>query len=102
MSSSYDRVMTFTRPAKLARTMSSSSVEVAESSLDYDRQTKLPRYAASGIIEVWIVNLLERQIEVFRGPSGDGYTIWRTYRSGETIVPVAFPDVAFGVDEILG
>ncbi len=45
-------------------------VEVADSSLPYDRTTKLPLYAQAKIPEVWIVNLSERQVEVHRTPSG--------------------------------
>ena len=43
-------------------------VEVAETSLEEDREIKLPRYAASFIPEVWIVNLVENIIEVYRDP----------------------------------
>jgi Uma2 family endonuclease len=50
-------------------------VEVADSSLEYDRETKLPLYAQAEIPEVWIVNLRERQVEVHRTPSG---TVYRT------------------------
>jgi Uma2 family endonuclease len=48
-------------------------VEVAHSSLDYDRLTKLPRYAAAGIDEVWIINLIAGEIEVYRYRAGDRY-----------------------------
>ena len=77
-------------------------VEIAESSLDYDRLTKLPRYAAAGIVEVWIVNLVDEQIEVYRGPTGGEYAVRTTHRRGDTLVPVALPDVAVRVEEILG
>jgi Uma2 family endonuclease len=43
-------------------------VEVAESSLTYDRTRKAPAYAASAIPEYWIVNLIDRQVEVFTDP----------------------------------
>ena len=46
-------------------------VEVAKSSLDYDRTTKRELYAAAGIPEYWIVNLVERQLERFL-PDGEG------------------------------
>lgn len=77
-------------------------VEVARSSLEYDRLLKLPRYAAAGIVEVWIVNLIDERVEVYREPSGDTYTVQRQYSRGDTVAPAALPDVAIGVDEILG
>ena len=48
-------------------------VEVAESSLSFDRSVKLPRYAAAGIPEVWIVNLPERRLECYRDSGPEGY-----------------------------
>lgn len=45
-------------------------VEVSDSSLVFDRKIKLPLYASHGIPEVWVVNLIEGVIEVFREPSG--------------------------------
>jgi Uma2 family endonuclease len=43
-------------------------IEIAESSLTYDRTRKAPAYAASAIPEYWIVNLIDRQVEVFTEP----------------------------------
>ena len=43
-------------------------IEVADSSLELDREVKLARYAAAGILEVWIVNLRARQVEGFSDP----------------------------------
>ncbi len=77
-------------------------VEVAESSLQYDRRMKLPLYAAAGIPQVWIVNLIARQIQVYRDPAGDHYSTATVHTSGETLSPVALPDVVIRVDEILG
>ena len=77
-------------------------VEVAETSLDYDRLTKLPRYAAAGIPEVWIVNLVDRRIEVYRDPAGDRYATAFVPAAGDTLTLVALPEVALRVEEILG
>ena len=46
-------------------------IEVAVSSLNYDREVKAPLYAASGIPEYWIVNLIDRQLERYL-PGGEG------------------------------
>jgi Uma2 family endonuclease len=48
-------------------------VEVADSSLDFDRMVKLELYARAGIQEVWIVDLTTDLVLVHRGPSGGGY-----------------------------
>jgi Uma2 family endonuclease len=77
-------------------------VEVAQSSLGYDKQFKLPRYARAGINEVWIVNLVDQVIEVSREPQGDTYASQTTHERGETPHLAAFPDVAVTVAEILG
>lgn len=77
-------------------------VEVAETSLSYDRLTKLPWYAAAGIPEVWIVNLVERRIEVYRDPVGNRYATAFVPAACDTLTLVALPEVAIRVAEILG
>ena len=76
-------------------------VEVADSSLRYDSGPKLARYAAAGIPEVWIANLRAREVTAHTNPSGSEYTSVRTYRSGESISPEAFPDVSLAVDDFM-
>lgn len=76
-------------------------IEVAESSLGYDRGRKLQRYAANGIREVWIVNLINRLVEIYREPVGEAYRVRVEARSGETLAPVAFPETTVAVDDIL-
>jgi Uma2 family endonuclease len=46
-------------------------VEVCESSLRYDRAVKAHRYAEAGIADYWIVNPIDRQLEVYRNPEPD-------------------------------
>ena len=48
-------------------------IEVADSSLDHDRNRKLPLYARSGVAEVWLIDLIEHRIECHRLPGPDGY-----------------------------
>ena len=76
-------------------------IEVADSSVDCDRNEKLPRYAQAGIPEVWLTILPERVIEVHTEPSGGRYTQMRTFRPGDSISPACFPDIVLSVDEIL-
>lgn len=59
-------------------------IEVAESSLRKDRGTKAEIYAESEVPEYWIVNLVERAIEVSTEPQSGRYTTLRTFRRGET------------------
>lgn len=78
-------------------------IEVADSSLAYDREIKLPLYAHSGIEEFWIVNLMESRIEVYRRPHSDGTYADRTdFVGGQTLALLAFPGVLLAVDELLG
>ena len=76
-------------------------IEVADSSLQRDSGPKLARYAAAGIPEVWIANLRAREVTAHANPSGSEYTTVRTYRSGESISPEAFPDVSLAVDDFM-
>lgn len=76
-------------------------VEVSDTTLAFDRDRKLPLYGRAGISEVWIVNLLEKTIEVYREPHFSGYSFHRVLRSGQTAAPVSFPDVTVGVAELL-
>lgn len=77
-------------------------IEVADSSLRYDRRVKSKLYGEAGITEYWIVNLPERRIEVYREPQLDGYRTVTRYAPGEMLSPLAFSEVVLNVDDILG
>ena len=62
-------------------------VEVADSSLEYDRTTKCALYAESGIPEYWIVNLVDRQLEVYRKPEGGAYSERLVLGPSESVEP---------------
>lgn len=68
-------------------------VEVADSSLHYDRATKLSLYAQAGIPEVWIVNLAEGQIEMHRVPKGTVYSTRHIATEGDTLTIEKLPAV---------
>ena len=76
-------------------------VEVADTSLGYDRQTKLPRYAAAGVREAWLLDLEADALEAHREPRPDGYALIRRYRRGERVRPEALPAVALAVEDLL-
>ena len=76
-------------------------IEVADTSLPYDRGPKLARYAAAGIPEVWIANLRTREVTIYTNPIGNQYANARTYRPGETVSPQAFPDIILAVNDFM-
>ena len=83
-------------------------VEVAESSLAFDRRHKGSLYARAGVADYWIVNLVDRTVEVYRQPAADVSAAfgWRyfdvaTLRPGDTVSPLARPDITVAVRELL-
>jgi Uma2 family endonuclease len=77
-------------------------VEVADSTLDYDRRCKGTSYARADVPEYWIVNLVDRQVEVYRGPTSDrGYQTVQRCRRGESISPIGAPSASVLVDDLL-
>src|SRR5437763_1624614 len=60
-------------------------VEVSDSTLKYDRDTKMGLYAAANIREVWIVNLIDNIIEVHQDPSNGIYQLVKIYNRGEMV-----------------
>lgn len=77
-------------------------VEVARTSLNYDRGAKLSLYARHGIPEVWIVNLNAYMIEVYREPRDGAYTSLTLIGRDDQTAPLAFPDVAVRGSDLLG
>ncbi len=77
-------------------------VEVADTSMAVDRRVKVPIYAEGGISECWLVDLNAEVVEVYRRPVGGSYEERRIAARGDTVSPVAFPDVAIAVTNILG
>lgn len=76
-------------------------VEVAESSLDYDRDTKAPLYAASRVAEYWIVDVTGKAIEVYAKPEGGRFTSVQRFGLGDVVTASAFPDVSIGVRDLV-
>lgn len=77
-------------------------IEVADTSLAYDRDVKIPLYARAGIPEAWLVNLVADAISVYRGPGPEGYTDIVTVARGETLRPFLPAGVTITADAILG
>jgi len=77
-------------------------IEVADTSVVYDRRTKLPLYARADIPEVWIVDLDGQRVESYRKPAHGRYQETSVRERGSSLTPSAFPDLAITADEILG
>jgi len=67
-------------------------IEVSDSTLTKDRTLKLPLYAQVGIPEVWIVNLVQRRVEVYTGPQASEYQCYMFHDLTASLAPQAFPD----------
>jgi Uma2 family endonuclease len=76
-------------------------IEVFDTSLTTDREAKLPVYGRAGIAEVWIVDLADLTIEIYREPHFQGYAVKTVSREGDKAKPQAFPDAAVDVAELL-
>jgi Uma2 family endonuclease len=75
-------------------------IEVADVSLAYDREVKLPLYARASIPEVWILKVQDRQLEVYRHPKDDRYTEKQLLQPSDTLALLAFPDVPIALSEV--
>lgn len=76
-------------------------VEVADTSLPYDRDRKLPLYARAGIREVWLADVQRRTVALYREPETDGYERVETARRTDSIAPLAFPEARLTVAALL-
>lgn len=76
-------------------------LEVSVSSLEHDRTTKRTLYAESGIPEYWLVNLVERQLEVYRAPVGKDYTDCSVLGRADSVAPLARPERLIAVSDLI-
>lgn len=76
-------------------------VEVSDTTLSYDRQVKLPRYARAGIPEVWIIDLVGRAIDMYRQPAGGEYHEQRHVGPGESLTIPGSRDQQIAVSDVL-
>jgi Uma2 family endonuclease len=76
-------------------------VEVSDSSLERDRRFKADLYGREGIRELWIVDLKERRLEIYREPGARGYDHVEILREGRRFTPLFDPHALFEVAELL-
>jgi Uma2 family endonuclease len=77
-------------------------IEVADSSLDSDCGEKAALYAAAGIQDYWVVSLPERKVHVYRQPRDGTYEDHHTAGFGDELHPLAFPQFALSIADLLG
>jgi Uma2 family endonuclease len=77
-------------------------VEVADTSLRFDRKVKLRLYARAGIGEYWIVNLQRRMVEAYKTPSDDEYSRMNKYKPGDCVGLTLASDIIVKLDLIFG
>ena len=76
-------------------------LEVSDSSLRYDTKIKVPIYAKTGVPEVWIADLRNDVLLVYRDPSNKGYATQLTFSPDESVSMSAFPNISFPVRDLL-
>ena len=77
-------------------------IEVADSSLEYDRRIKAPLYARHGVVEFWLVDLEHREVRFFRQPLGEAYTDITASESPGRVPLLALPQVSIDLSGLFG
>jgi Uma2 family endonuclease len=76
-------------------------MEIADSSVNFDRNYKSRLYGAAGIIQYCIINLQANELEDYRDPGPEGYRSKQTYKAGQNFSLVSFPETVIGISELL-
>jgi Uma2 family endonuclease len=76
-------------------------IEVADSSLTFDREIKAKAYGRSGIADYWVLNVNERQLHVFREPTEDGYQSEVILGESAIVSPLQFPNCNIAIQQML-
>ena len=77
------------------------AVEVADTSLEFDRREKLRAYARGAVPEYWILNLRDRCLEVYRTSAGEDYRTKQTFDAKDAVQPSAQPKHPIAVGDLL-
>jgi Uma2 family endonuclease len=75
--------------------------EIADTTIRYDRDVKIPLYARHGIPEVWLIDLQQERVEIYRQPSSDGYRQILRPAKTERIALALLPDVSLLIADLL-
>lgn len=77
-------------------------IEVSDSTVAFDRSRKIPKYAAAGIRETWLIDLESGHVEVHTVPKESAYGLVKIYLVGENAVSETFPQLSLPVADIIG
>jgi Uma2 family endonuclease len=78
------------------------AIEVADTTVKYDRDVKFPRYAANGIREAWLINLENDRVEIHSEPTENGYSLIKILHRGQSAESIVLPEIKISVEDILG
>jgi Uma2 family endonuclease len=76
-------------------------IEVCETTLSYDRDVKVPLYAAAGVPEVWLISLKDQTLSRYSRPRSTDYEIINNHHKGDNLAPAYLPTCAIPLAEIL-
>ncbi len=76
-------------------------IEVADSSLKYDREIKSKLYAQSGIADYWVLDVIDRKLHMFREPTQEGYQSEVILSQEASVSPLQFPTLVIALQDIL-
>jgi Uma2 family endonuclease len=77
-------------------------VEIADSSIDYDREVKSRVYARSGVQEYWLADLNENLVFCYSSPRNEAYESVRQYGRGQAVAPHLLPRCVISAADLLG
>src|SRR2546421_10943186 len=77
-------------------------IEVADTSAEFDRQIKMPRYARAGVAELWLIDLERDVVVVYQDPTDDSYKHVQVFHRSDSIAVGALEEPAVPVESILG
>lgn len=75
-------------------------IEVADTTVRYDSEVKMPLYARHGIVEAWLVDLENRRLRIFRDPQPDGYRDIHTATDLDRLSLQALPDIELNLSDL--
>ena len=75
------------------------ALEVADTTVRFDRLVRSRLYARAGIAEFWLMLPMDSAVEIYRGPGADGYASVMSHGAGQTVSVLASPDTSFAVTD---
>jgi Uma2 family endonuclease len=75
------------------------AVEVADTTVRFDRLVKARLYARAMMAEFWLLLASDGSVEIYREPGPDGYASVTAHGTGQRVSPLAFPEMSFAVDD---